>query len=282
MKVVGCFFLLSVLLVESALASWYEGATGRKVKEEALYGRLHSGQVLLLSEQHGLEPHHQNQRDILVNISGASFPLSVGMEFFDYTQQPLVDEYVASRLAEEDFLKQIQWGRIPFANYRFQVRFPHFFGGHTLALNLPRSLSGKIAQNGLDALSDEERALLPPDYEMGQESYYERFRATMKDHATEEQMKNYFAAQSLWDETMAWTASEYMQKNPRHLLVIIVGDFHVAYQDGLVARLKARGVRDIVSVSQADTRKMSDEERVEVIQPHPRYGARADFIFDVK
>jgi uncharacterized iron-regulated protein len=259
---------------------WYSGATGAPIKGGELAALVGPGTVVVYAEQHDNEEHHQNQRDFLVKMSGGKFPLSVGMEFFEYPHQKLIDQYGREEISEDDFLKQIKWGKNPFDFYRFQVLLPYYLGGRTYGLNIPRSISGQVAKAGMESLTEEQRALLPPDFTLGSETYYERFHETMKGHVPEKSIQNYFAAQSLWDETMAWRTALAMQELPEQVMVIHVGDFHVAYQDGLIARLKARGVQKIVSISQINTKDMSAEERAAEIQPHARYGARADFIFD--
>jgi uncharacterized iron-regulated protein len=268
------FLIITVLLQLSALKSYAElfnGDTAAKVDFYEMAQNLRAGQVVILSEQHGLEAHHQNQRDFLVKISGASFPISVGMEFFSYPEQPAVDAYLANEITEDVFLKAVKWGSIPFLNYRFQVRFPYWRGGKTLALNLPREISGKVSKNGLDSLTSAEKALLPPQLVLGNADYFERFTEAMQGHIKDPTvLQNYFTAHCLWDETMAWKAKEYLQLHPEQLLAIIVGDFHVAYEDGLVARLRDQGVVTTVISQVTD---LAD------VTPHPKYGRRADFVW---
>ncbi|MCB0412694.1 MAG: iron-regulated protein, partial [Bdellovibrionales bacterium] len=63
------------------------------------------------------------------------------------------------------------------------------------------------------------------------------------------------------------------------IFVIIVGDFHNAYQDGLVARLRARGEHRVLSISQVDIEGMTNEEAIAEIAPDPEWGVRADFVW---
>ena len=274
--------LLKVIGAHSVASAqqYYDGQTGHKAKDAVVLNRINKGQVLIVSELHDNKSHHKNQRDLLIQIVRARVPVSVGMEFFDYTEQDYVDQYGQNLIDEDVFLKLVNWGSLPFEFYRFQVRLPYYSDGRTYGLNFPRRLSGKVAQGGLEALSPDEQKLLPPNFQLGADTYFERFSETMKGHVSEEKIKNYFAAQSLWDDTMAWRAGEVMAANPDQILMILVGDFHVAYQDGLVARLRARGVQNILSISQVSTTGMTPDEKAETLNPHTRYGARADFIFD--
>jgi uncharacterized iron-regulated protein len=128
-----------------------------------------------------------------------------------------------------------------------------------------------VSQSGLDSLTPEEQVLLPPNFQLGNADYFERFEATMKGHVPDEDIRRYFTAQSLWDDTMAWQSMKIMQENPRQSLVILVGDFHAAWGHGLASRLRARGAKDVLVVSQVYS--------IEEIDHHPDYGARGDFIF---
>jgi uncharacterized iron-regulated protein len=261
--------------------TFYNGTTGVACGADEIYQGIVPGTVLITSELHDHSAHHQNQRDILAKLAKLGLPISVGMEFFEYPDQALVDAYTSGHLDEAAFLQQIKWGKgQPFDFYRTQVLAPTQLGGLTVALNFPRALADKVAQGGLDALTKDERHVMPPNFERGTASYFERFREVMKDHAPDSAIENYFTAQSLWDDTMAWQASNYMTAHSAGVLMIIVGDFHVAYQDGLVARLQKRGLTHIVSLSQIDTTGLSADDRRAQIAPSPRYGARADYVFD--
>lgn len=260
-----------VLASVSASAQFYNGDTGAPASMNELFALLGPGKVVIVSEQHGYAPHHQNQRDFLVKISGANFPISVGMEFFTYTDQPKVDAYARGQLTEEDFLKEIGWGGIPYTNYRFQVVFPYYRGGQAVALNLPRSISGKVSKSGLDSLDESEKSLLPPQLVLGNQDYFERFTEAMQGHIQDPAvLHNYFTAHCLWDETMAWRAITYLKQHPDQLLMIVVGDFHAQYEDGLVARLRDQGI-DTIVVSQVTDRSE--------VAPHPKYGRRGNFVW---
>ena len=170
---------------------------------------------------------------------------------------------------------------LPFDCYREQLLLPGQRHSDSLALNLPRSITNKVFKGGLSALSPEDRALLPPYFHRGNDKYYQRFRENILgtgQHGpiSEETIDNMFWAQSLWDETMAWTASQYMQRQPHAILVILVGDFHAQYGGGLPAQLKSRGTLRVHTVSQMAMAQASMDEMKEAAAPHLQYGERAD------
>lgn len=274
-------FFAAIFLIPTLnwAGQYYDGRSGAKANRTVVLNKIHPGQIILISELHGYEPHHQNQRDLLVEMSSTSRPIYVGMELFSYPNQTLVDQFGLGKIREADFIKSISWKGTDFTNYKFQVLLPYYHGGQTLALNLPRSITNQVAQKGLDSLSEEQQSLLPPNFSIGSNSLFQRFKERMQDHIPKENLEKYFVAHSLWDDTMAWQASEHVQRHPDSFLFIIVGDFHVAYQDGLIARLKARGVENILSISQINTEGLTEEQKRKEILPDPQYGARADFVF---
>lgn len=279
------YVLLLVLLTNCASASifphgtWLNASNTQLTDLDQLLGAVDRGSVVIVSELHGHKPHHQNQRLIIQKLKDQGYTVAVGMEFFNFTQQTLVDQYLDGGIEEADFLKQVKWGKTPYDNYKEQVLSTRGTQAKTLALNAPRSVSGTISKKGMDGLSPEQEKLLPPQFELGNKAYYERFSNFMGGHVPKESMDRYFTAQSLWDDTMAYVASEYMKQNPDHVLVIIVGDFHAAFGGGLPDRLEARGMKDVLVFTQVNLRGRDEKSQRAMIEPHVHYGPRGHGIF---
>lgn len=108
---------------------------------------------------------------------------------------------------------------------------------------------------------------MPPIWERGSDAYYARFKEVMQDSIPAEKMGNYFWAQSLWDDTMAWNTLK--SPDPDAVTVIIVGGFHVEYGLGLPSRLRRQGATQVTTLLQADAPPSDD----------PTYGPIADFIW---
>jgi len=235
---------------------------------------------VVIGENHGVGRHRDQQLEILSALRGAGHRVSVGLEFFPRRFQPEVDGWRAGRLAEAEFLKRIGWGGTSFDFYRPQALFPDLAGGSkTLALNADGALTKRVAKVGLAGLTDDERAELPPGFETGNANYRDRFARQMPHLPDPAALDRYFAAQSVWDDTMAWTAARFHAEHPEQTLVIVVGDFHVQYGGGLPDRLRARGVPAVVTVSQFNVHGLDEGEVLAGGGPDPRDGARADAVW---
>jgi uncharacterized iron-regulated protein len=170
--------------------------TGQAVDLSQALGDVHAGHIVVIGEEHDDRQHHENELAVLRALLRQSLRVSVGMEFLAYPDQPFVDRYVRGDMAEADFLSAVHWGGAPFAWYRPLVLFPRDAGGETVALNAPEVLTRAIAQRGLDALSDQERALLPPEFALGSALYFERFAREVQQHGglSEAAVRDFFAS----------------------------------------------------------------------------------------
>ncbi len=259
----------------------FNGTTLQGTQLEQALRDIKPGSILVIGENHGFSVHQRQQVEVMQALRNLGHRVSVGLEFFTYTDQESVDFYRAGRLSESDFLSRIGWGSLSFDFYRDQALFPHLSeGSSTLALNAPRGLTSKVAKGGLASLTPAESQLLPPQFAVGRDSYKERFLRLMPHIPSPEAGLRYFTAQSIWDDTMAWKAAEFITQHPDQILVIVVGEFHVQFGGGLPDRLKVRVPQaPILTFSQINTAGLSDEDVVEEMEPSASEGARADYLW---
>lgn len=275
-------FLVAVLFMCSSCASWAKLYDGKSLKEAVLTdltSQVTPGTILILGESHGLAAHRDQHVQVLNQLRVEGLKVSVGLEFVNYTDQGFVDQYRAGKLADDQFLSAIKWSGFDFGFYKQQLIFPSLERDEfSLGLNLPRTVSSKISKLGLAGLSDADRALLPPNFQVGRDSYKERFRVAAGAHCSN--FENCFAAQSSWDDTMAWVASDFMKAHPDQVLVIVVGEFHAQFGGGLADRILARlPAARIKVLSQIWAEGLTNEEIQSELQPSAEEGPRADFIW---
>jgi uncharacterized iron-regulated protein len=282
-RILGGAALGFILLTSSVACAQAQVWTsqGQLSDFEELKNSLKTHSVIIMGENHGLRTHQAQHLQVLQALRDDGRVVHVGLEFFPYTHQTDVDSYRLGQLSEPDFLKAIQWGNPPFDYYKAQAIFPDYSRGErTWALNAPQVLATAISKTGIAGLTPDLKALMPPGFGLGRDSYRERFMKVIGGHFSDPKLaQNYFEAQSNWDDTMAWRIQTFQEQNPNAVLVVIIGEYHVQYGGGLPDRLRARGVHDVLVISQVNTNEMTADEVQKEVQPDVEYGPRADWIW---
>lgn len=280
---------LSFTLSLTAKAQLFQGDTLKIVEPTAIFQKVKPGTIVIMGESHGLAQHRDQHVEVLNGLRQQGLKVSVGMEFINYPDQTFVNQYLSKEINDEQFKSLANWQGFDFQFYKQQILFPNpSEGAATIALNIPRFVTSKIAKTGLESLTPDEQKLMPPHFQIGRDSYKQRFTEIM--HVPPgPSLDLYFIAQSTWDDTMAWTATEYMKDHPDQVLVIVVGDFHAQFGGGLANRILARAPQtNVLIVSQVwaanflddgSVTPMTDEEIKTEITPSAVYGPRGDFVW---
>jgi hypothetical protein len=171
------------------------------------------------------------------------------MEMFQLPFQDVLDAYLSGRINEETFLKDSEYLKRWSYDYNLYRPIIEYCKEHdipVLALNLPAEISKKVAQNGLASLSDEDLKRVPMDLDWSNTVYKIRLREIFGEHPVGE-VKNFdtfYQAQVLWDETMAQSVHNYLNNNPDRQMVVLAGNGHIAFGDGIPSRIYRRGNYD--------------------------------------
>jgi uncharacterized iron-regulated protein len=270
----------------------FDGANLQSSSISQLTAGFSAGEILVLGEIHGVDAHHDLQVRVIENLlsSHTTCQLQLGLEFIDWTKQSAVDRFLDGLTTEAEFLLEVNWpSGNSFSDYRRQVELVRNAGGRVFGINAPRWLSRQVGRVGVSGLTEKERAMLPPDFEVGGETYRERFIEAVSGHGQHpspsgagplDWLQNMFEAQSVWDDTMAHRSLEVLRANSRACLVILVGDFHVAYGGGLPDRIRRRSQSAVPvrTLSQIDARSVDAAELLRLMRPHSADGPRGDLI----
>ncbi len=281
--------MLTVLLVSCASrAQIYDSSGVQRQTLDQVISSISAGTILVVGEVHSERLIRDQQLSILNALRTAGHKVSVGMEFFYYPDQVVVQDFRNGLVSVDDLKKAVGWTGLDIGLYTQQLLFPrNEFGEAGLAINSPKTLTRQISQQGLAGLSIDQKKLMPPEYLQGNDAYRERFYNIMSGgHVPDSKLDNYFQAQSTWDETMAWQSLEFMKDHSDQVFVIIVGEFHVQYGGGLPAslirRIQAMGLDKkifVKTISQILTSGLTADQVTESILPSAKYGPRADYLF---
>ena len=213
---------------------------------EDIFPELMKNRIIFVGENHDRFAHHINQLNIISKLHKAGVKIGVGMEMFQKPYQKAVDDYLAGRINETEFLKQTEYfnkWRYDYNLYKPIIDFLKQNNIPLIALNIDGDISRKTSRKGIDSLLKNERKQLPDKLDFSNELYRVDLHRIFDIHGKETNLRNFnqfFQAQTLWDETMADSAANFLADNPASKLVILAGNGHVRHKYGIPQRLYRR------------------------------------------
>jgi uncharacterized iron-regulated protein len=212
---------------------------------DAVIAQLTDKRVVFIGETHDRYDHHLNQLEIIRELHKFHPDLAIGVEYFPQEFQPQVDDYIAGRITEDQFLRAVDYYRTWGFDYRLYAPIFRFAREERItvrALNVPGSVVSAVSKVGIQGLSEQQRASLPREIEPADESYKERLRSAFEEHpsAKRDAFDHFIEAQLSWDEGMASSAAQYLTANPGRQMVILAGAGHIEFGSGIPSRLERR------------------------------------------
>ncbi|HTS48242.1 MAG TPA: ChaN family lipoprotein [Bryobacteraceae bacterium] len=212
---------------------------------DKLAAELATKRVVFVGEIHNRYDHHLNQLEIVRLLHNLDSNLAIGVEYFPQTVQQQVDDYIAGRTSEQEFLRATDyfknWGYdyrlyAPIFRYAREQHIP------VRALNVPNELPSAVAKVGVAGLSESQRKYLPREREPADDAYRTRLRGAFQAHGPSKpgDFEHFVEAQLVWDEGMAESAAAYLEANPGRRIVILVGAGHLEFGSGIPKRLERR------------------------------------------
>lgn len=195
--------------------------------------------IIYVGEAHTSFESHRVQLEVIMAMNKKGRKFAIGMEMFQKPFQQALDDYLSGKTDEREFLKASEYFKrwqFDYNLYREILQFAKAKGIPVVALNLRSEITKKVAQEGLDALTDEEREEIPADMDMADRQYRERLEAVFRTHRTSMDFDYFYQSQILWDETMAHSVDEFMRENPDYQMVVLAGTGHIIYGSGIPRR----------------------------------------------
>lgn len=211
--------------------------------------------VVYLGETHNDAADHAAQLEI-VQALDARNEVAIALEMFQRPFQPVLDEYVAGEITEEELIArseyETRWGfdwefYAPILRYAKDNQIP------LVALNTPTEITRQVASEGLESLNGQDFQYVPAvdEIDLSDEDYRALLESVFSahgGHGNSDGFENFFAAQVLWDETMAEGVARQLAAEPDRQVVVIAGEGHVGYGYGIPNRV-ARRLPEVEQVS---------------------------------
>ena len=235
---------------------WLSAAKTGVVAENpvALVERMAAQQVVLLGEAHDSAEDHRWQLHVLARLHARQPDMAIGFEMFPRRVQPVLDQWVAGSLSEQDFLRRAEWDKVWGFDARDYLPLFHFARMNRipmLALNVERSLAEAVGKQGWDGVpeSRKEGVSRPAAPSPG---YLKTLRSVFDHHPVkqrgEETFPRFVEAQTVWDRAMAQPIADHSKTHPGALVVGILGAGHVRHGHGVAHQLKDLGVTRVGSL----------------------------------
>jgi len=216
---------------------------------------------VLLGESHDSAADHRWQLHTLAQLHTRQPPgggVTLGLEMFPRRLQPVLDQWVAGQLSEQEFLVQSEWDKVWGYDARDYLPLFHYARMHRLpmlAVNVEKGLTEAIGKQGWDAVPESSKegvsrpAPVPADYLASLRQLWGHHPTGNRDDAD---FKRFVEAQSTWDRAMAQGMAEHLRKSPQTLVVGILGAGHVRFGHGVAHQLRDLGVDRIGSLLTAN------------------------------
>jgi uncharacterized iron-regulated protein len=201
---------------------------------------LRSVRVVYVGEQHTNPEHHAVQLRILEHLFLQDPHLVVGMEMFDRTYQPILDQWSAAALTTQQFIEKVHW----YANWKYDFEFYAdiltFIKDHhipLIALNVPSDIPAKIAVGGPENLRPWEKEFLPEAIHTSNPLHRAYIQNIFNFHQIRgrENFEYFYAAQSVWEDAMAQSIADHIGNST---MLVFAGNGHIIQKFGIPDRAK--------------------------------------------
>lgn len=224
---------------------------------EHMAAQLSRAKVVFVGEQHDDPATHAAEVELLHAIGGSGRPVVLSLEMFERDVQGALNDYLAGRVTEEQFLARSRpWPRYA-TDYRGLVELAKKRGWRVIAANVPRPMASAVGRAGLavlDTLSVPGRAHAAAELSCPNDDYRARFLAETRSHSAGSGpapqpgdtlptalAERFYLAQCVKDETMAESIVAALRAAPRNAIAVHYnGSFHSDYGQGAAARVARR------------------------------------------
>jgi len=220
-----------------------DNRTDQRMEMAQLIEQLRAADVIFLGEKHDNDAGHQFQLEVIQSLHAAGCDLAIGMEQFERDVQGAVDDYLAGKLNEEEFLAVSRpWKNYP-EHYKAIVEFAKTNRLPILAGNLPRKLATAVSEG--KEIERHQSVFAARTTSAPKDRYWDNFVRTMQGHMGadgDEKLVKFYASQCAKDDAMAEAITDHLVTNrhrPRKV-VQLCGHFHSDYGLGTVARVQSR------------------------------------------
>lgn len=201
---------------------------------------LAQARLVHVGESHGTLSHHLAQLEVVKALKAAGVKVVVGLEMLPRGEQAALDRYLAKAMKEQEFVKTFEQSWSDWPAYRPVFDWCRENGVAMFGLNVPRSITRKVAREGFASLTKEELGLLPPiacQVHPSYEAFLRRVLGAHDKNQDDAQFQRFCEAQLVWDTAMAVHALDVLATRPQAAMVVMTGSVH-AWRPALPSQVR--------------------------------------------
>jgi uncharacterized iron-regulated protein len=208
---------------------------------DQLVKELKDTPIIFIGEIHNSADHHGIQLRLIRKIFKGAPNMSVGMEMFDRSYQPVLERWSRGAINEKELVRNTHW----YANWRFDFSLYQdilaFIRENQIplhGLDLPTYIPGRLRVGGLESLSSADRKWLPSEIPSGDADHRDFMERTFNQHhflGRTTNFEDFYMAQCARDATMASAIADAMGEGP---MVVLIGNGHIRHGNGVPRRVK--------------------------------------------
>jgi len=196
----------------------------------ALWQAVAKANIIYVGERHDRSRDHAYELRLVREMIRYRIAFAIGWEMFDQTQQPSLDAWDRGAISLQRLFHDTGFDRawaVYSPIYSKILKTAQRSGRSNVALNATPALVRKVAHG--QNLSHRERAQLPRGFTTS-EAGYRNFVSLMGQHPDlpASHLRSFFAAQNVWDQTMADRILQFNRLQRGAKLVVLAGRGHVA------------------------------------------------------
>ncbi len=225
----------------------YSAKEGGVIPFQKMIKEMKDSDFIYVGETHTNLSMHEVQFKIIQALYEQDRNVFVGLEMFPVSFQDVLNKWSMAILSREKFIQESQWYVNWNYHFGFYEKIFEFVKDHKIplsALNVPRKIITEIRKKGWDALSEEEKKLIPkPDlsHEEHRTLIQTIFEGSghpspMKGKGMEMALQGLYRAQVAWDEVMAFYARQSRTREDKKI-VVLAGSGHLIYNLGINLRV---------------------------------------------
>jgi len=228
----------------------FSAKEGKAVSFTKMITEMKDSRFIYVGESHNSMPMHDIQLEVIQALHEQDKNLSIGLEMFTVAGQEVLNKWSLGLLTEDEFIQEAEWYVTWNFNFGFYRKIFQYAKANKIpvyALNAPRPMISAVRMKGWEALSDEQKLIIPkPDLSI--EEHRKLIRTIFGGAELPHQMQGpgldmmfegLYRAQSAWDEVMAFNAVEAAKKDGRRM-VVLAGSGHLLYNLGINYRAFGR------------------------------------------